>query len=131
MVFPTSTLFASKSKNVRQGMLYLIITQKKFRGKSLPCCCPQLLMRLVCPGGCANASSLSLAAYRFCCSELTSFALYLLNIFSSATLFPGERRHFHLYSSSSVLGTLSTLVCLSEVTSRTGNYCPKCCLHTL
>lgn len=52
------------------------------------------------------------------------------NILSSAVLFPGERRHFHLYSSLPELGALSTLAYLRGH-KQDRRYCPKCCLHTL
>lgn len=61
-------------------------------------------------------------------SELTSFALFLFNIFSLLQLSPLEKGDTFICIL--LLAPLSPLVCHSEVTGRTGCYCPKCCLHT-
>lgn len=67
MAFPTSALFAGKSEKCQARDALFNNRSKEIRGRSMLCGCPQLLMRLVYPGGSANASPVSLASYRFCC----------------------------------------------------------------
>lgn len=61
-------------------------------------------------------------------SELTSFALHLFNIFSLLQLSSLEKGDTFICIL--LLDAFALSVCLSEVTGRTGCYCPKCCLHT-
>lgn len=63
-------------------------------------------------------------------SELSSFAFLIYCLFcNSSSLQKGDT--FICILLLPELATLSLSVCVSEVTSRTGCYCPKCCLHTL
>lgn len=61
---------------------------------------------------------------------MTANSLHLCSTFVIYSLFCCPLPWRKETPSSPELAALSP-VCLSEVTSRTGHYCPKCCLHTL